>query len=118
MQASMPSEAALVSSDLVVKRVSSFHSWCFGCTQHKSIAELDASLALPLVSNVALAFLRRHLALAPGQIRPLEEAMRANSERLTSAEARLAAEASSKVNPLFVLGCPQLAGQSLCSPTP
>jgi hypothetical protein len=95
-----------------------FTPGALGATQHKSIAELDASLALPLVSNAALAFLRRHLALAPGQIRPLDEAMRANSERLTSAEARLAAEASSKVNLLFVLGCPQLSGQSLCSPTP
>ncbi len=66
--------------------------------QSKSIQELDPSLALPLVSNAALSFLKRHLALGPGQIRPLEAAMHANSERLTRAEARLASEAAHKVN--------------------
>lgn len=65
-----------------------------GVAQHEGVEELDASLALPLVSNASLAFLRRHLALTGRQLAPLEAATRANSQRIYAAETRLAAEAS------------------------
>ncbi|BDA43924.1 Platelet-activating factor acetylhydrolase [Coccomyxa sp. Obi] len=65
----------------------------------KTIAELDAELALPLVANSALAFLRRHLALGNGQIGPLDESMQANSKRLEAIEARIAFQATSKGKP-------------------
>ena len=66
--------------------------------QSKTIAELDAELALPLVANSALAFLRRHLALGTGQIRPLDESMQANSKRLEAIKNRIASQAVSKVS--------------------
>lgn len=66
--------------------------------QSKTIAELDAELALPLVANSALAFLRRHLALGDGQIEPVDRSMQANSKRLETVEARIASQATPKVS--------------------
>ncbi|CAL8469911.1 g9453 [Coccomyxa elongata] len=65
----------------------------------KTIPELDAELALPLVANSALAFLRRHLALGDGQVRSLDESMRANSKRLEAIEACIASQSTSKGKP-------------------
>ena len=58
--------------------------------QHKRITELHASLALPLVANASLAFLKRHLALAAPQQALIDESVAANLARLEIFESALA----------------------------
>ena len=58
--------------------------------QHKRITELHASLALPLVANASLAFLKRHLALSAPQHELIDEAVAANSVRLEAFDSALA----------------------------
>ena len=65
--------------------------------QRKSIKELHPSLALPLVANASLAFLKRHLALTAPQQALINESLEANSRRLVAAERALDAAAGSKV---------------------
>lgn len=72
--------------------------WFLNAAQSKTIAELDAELALPLVANSALGFLRRHLALGDGQVTSLDESMRANSKRLEAIKARIASQSTSEVS--------------------
>lgn len=83
---------------LPLKWSETFCGGILAVAQSKTIAELDAELTLPLVANSALAFLRRHLALDNGQIRPLDESMQANSKRLEAIEARIASQAISRVS--------------------
>lgn len=65
--------------------------------QRKSIKELHPSLALPLIANASLAFLKRHLALTVPQQALIDESLEANSRRLVAAERALDAAAGSKV---------------------
>ena len=59
--------------------------------QRKSIEELHPTLALPLIANASLAFLKHHLALPASQQALIDESLEANSQRLTAAERALAA---------------------------
>ena len=65
--------------------------------QRKSVKELHPSLALPLIANASLAFLKRHLALTASQQALIDESLEANSRRLAAAERALDAAAGSKV---------------------
>ena len=65
--------------------------------QRKSVKELHPSLALPLIANASLAFLKRHLALTAPQQALIDESLDANSRRLVAAERALDAAAGSKV---------------------
>ncbi|CAK0779417.1 hypothetical protein CVIRNUC_004768 [Coccomyxa viridis] len=64
--------------------------------QRKSVKELHPSLALPLIANASLAFLKRHLALTASQQALIDESLEANSRRLVAAERALDAAAGSK----------------------
>jgi hypothetical protein len=64
--------------------------------QHKAIKELHASLALPLVANTSLAFLKRHLSLSASQQTLIDESLQANSARLETLE-RIQADAEAEV---------------------
>ena len=64
--------------------------------QHKAIKELHASLALPLVANASLAFLKRHLSLSASQQTLIDESLKANSARLETLE-RIQADAVAEV---------------------
>ena len=67
--------------------------------QHKRITELHASLALPLVTNASLAFLKRHLTLSAAQQMLVDESVAANSARLERFESVLAkGEAEVSIN--------------------
>ncbi len=71
----------------------------FSLLQHKRITELHASLALPLVTNASLAFLKHHLALSASQQALINESVAANSARLESFESVLAkGEAEVSIN--------------------
>lgn len=72
--------------------------------QHKSIKELHASLALPLVANASLAFLARHLTLSAPQRARIEGSLQANSRRLERFEQTLAA-AEAKVQLSYMTHC-------------
>ena len=93
-------EAQLCFVDYMVIRPETFCRGIVAVAQSKTISELDAELALPLVANSALAFLRRHLALGTGQVGPLDESMQANSKRLETIENRIASQATLKVSTL------------------
>ena len=58
--------------------------------QNKRITELHASLALPLVANASLVFLKRHLALSALSHALIDESVAANLVRLESFESALA----------------------------
>ena len=75
--------------------------------QRKSTKELHPSLALPLIANASLAFLKRHLALTAPQQALIDESLEANSLRLVAAERALDAAAESKV------GLPNIAWWNL-----
>ena len=64
--------------------------------QHKAIKELHASLALPLVANASLAFLKRHLSLSASQQTLIDESLQTNSARLETLE-RIQADAEAEV---------------------
>ncbi len=73
--------------------------------QHKAIEELRASLALPLVANASLAFLRRHLSLSASQQAVIEHSFKANSAKLETLE-RMRDDAEAEVGHLCILsGC-------------
>ena len=74
--------------------------------QHKAIKELHASLALPLVANASLAFLKRHLSLSASQQALIDESLKANSTRLETLERIQAdAEADVGVSLCLLLNC-------------
>ena len=85
--------------------------------QHKRVTELHASLALPLVTNASLSFLKRHLALSAQQHALIDESVAANSARLESFESVLAkAEAEVGTSITFLLTQPMRPLRNLSMP--
>lgn len=79
--------------------------------QHKAIKELHASLALPLIANASLAFLKRHLSLSASQQALIDDSLKANAARLETLE-RIQADAEAKVGASFYVSYCRRKGKS------